>query len=168
MELKNIYFVAYLLEGEGCFIVNGKIPSIRLKMNDIDIVEKYHLITKSTSKIFCEQRELPSKPAYLSCIYGDLAIQWMMTIYPLMGLRRKAKIREILHFWKSTQVNHRSAGPKQAQLNANLSGLSRRLKHSGYDENTIEIALGMKRLGFSDEQIKNDLLDKCPTKSQIM
>jgi len=41
------------------------------------------------------------KPEYYLKIYQSEAIQWMMTIYSLMGDRRKSKIKEIILIWKS-------------------------------------------------------------------
>lgn len=41
------------------------------------------------------------KPMYIFRTSGQEAIQWMFTLYSLMGERRRAKIEEIITIWKT-------------------------------------------------------------------
>lgn len=100
MDIKIIYYIAGLLEGEGCFDYKD-CPRIILGMKDEDTIVKARTLLKSDNKI--EIRN-PTKPnhntIYRIVISGNLAVQWMMTLYPLMSRRRKEKIRELLIKWK--------------------------------------------------------------------
>lgn len=118
ISIKDIAWVAGLLEGEGCFYIQENTPVIVIDMTDLDIVEKWKSISKGEQKIHTRvypPEKQPRKPAYSFQIRGTLAIQWIMTIYPLMGLRRKAKIREILHHWKNLRpsMSKSGNGPRQ-------------------------------------------------------
>lgn len=74
-------------------------------MTDLDVVEHVKNIIDKTKIISSHAAHegkdgSQRKTRYTFTLTGDLAIQWMMTIYPLMGLRRKSKIRELIHHWK--------------------------------------------------------------------
>lgn len=103
MRTRDIVYLAGLLEGEGCFRYETRRvgPSIVLGMTDKDVVEKVaHLLGSGvvTRKIHLDK---PWKPCYISKLNGRAAAGWMMTLYPLLGQRRQAKIREILAKWKA-------------------------------------------------------------------
>ncbi len=114
-RVENIYWLAGLLEGEGCFIThvitkntrNGKFDykqfQFKLQMNDRDIVERAAALIGSNPTIHKREYRFHynKKPGYEIHINGSLAIQWMMTIYTLMGIRRREKIREIIEEWKT-------------------------------------------------------------------
>lgn len=119
-ELKNwglnlptsnqIYWIAGLLEGEGYFRIGATSVQIGIEMSDLDIIDRFRAITKTgNSKITIKAKE-GLKTTYTTNIYGDLAIQWMMTLYSLMGVRRKAKFKEIIDKWKHpTYMKDRSS-----------------------------------------------------------
>lgn len=99
ISVKEISWLAGLLEGEGCFAYNKKIPLFILGSIDLDIIEKTRdLINPKISITIDSNRK---NIYYHFNVYGNLAIQWMMTIYPLMGRRRKTKIKEVINIWKS-------------------------------------------------------------------
>ena len=114
IDIKDIYWLAGLLEGEGCFAVNNSAyycPQITLKMTDRDVVEKAHRLLRATSKVNEERRYAErNKPIYWFRVMGSLAASWMMTLYPLMGERRQEKIREVLEVWKLGKYQHRGLG----------------------------------------------------------
>lgn len=39
------------------------------------------------------------KTVYRAVLYGKRAMEWMMTLYVLMGDRRQEKIRDCIHSW---------------------------------------------------------------------
>jgi hypothetical protein len=41
------------------------------------------------------------KETWFAHLSGNKAAAWMMTIYPLMGLRRQEKIKELLTRWRT-------------------------------------------------------------------
>jgi len=98
MTTIDIAWLAGLLEGEGSFAFS-KGPAIQVLMTDEDIISKARSLMSPTAKIGIETRE-NCKTRYYFSVSGSLAIQWMMTIYPFMGRRRREKIREIILKWK--------------------------------------------------------------------
>jgi len=111
-SVKEIAWVAGILEGEGCFSINKNSPAIRLGMTDLDVVERARSILKKNAKINTPQSAIGKngnllKQRYLLTLIGNIAIQWMMTIYPLMGFRRKMKIQEIIHHWKTHTITQK-------------------------------------------------------------
>lgn len=101
MDIKNIYYIAGLLEGEGCFGFYG-CPSIQINMTDLDTIEKAKLILDIRNKNIVRMQNKGAKNyknSFTLNVSGDVAIQWMMTLYPLMSIRRKEKIKEIIGKW---------------------------------------------------------------------
>ena len=97
MKIKNIYWIAGLLEGEGCFYLSGTTPSISIQMTDQDTIEKFGDLTKCANGLYITRDSRENRQVtYRLQFGGSLALQWMFTLYSLMSLRRKAKIREIL------------------------------------------------------------------------
>lgn len=97
----ELRWLAGLLEGEGCFHSSASSTCIVIKMTDLDIIEKFRIITKTTHlKVTVIPGTDRWKTRYSTSISGNLAIQWMMTLYLLMGIRRKAKIKDIIEKWK--------------------------------------------------------------------
>ena len=113
ITVKEIMWLAGFLEGEGSFMwsPNAKGPSGRSKnmativacSTDLDVVQH---AGRLLGEGICKQaKRIPdtwvsTKPLYRCRIRGARAIGWMMTLYPLMGTRRQAKIRDILTKWK--------------------------------------------------------------------
>ena len=108
---RKIEWLAGLLEGEGCFHL-GRIrnerakrwyaePKIQLVMTDEDVLRSAAALLDATVTV--PNWKLKSgKTAYRAVLYGPHAIGWMMTLYSLMGNRRKEKIRECVSAWKSS------------------------------------------------------------------
>lgn len=97
---QEILWLAGLLEGEGCFIwhvrKDGRSDArIELHMTDEDVV-------KHAAKIMgCECRTKKKhkphhKTPFLASISGEGAASIMKQILPFMGMRRSAKIEEVL------------------------------------------------------------------------
>ena len=103
----QLHWLAGILEGEGSFQLartarkRGKIliPRIELGMTDKDIVQQAAAFMRI--KVFRVGRESTKrKPYFRFLVWGHYAAGWMMTLYLLMGTRRRTKIREILSHWK--------------------------------------------------------------------
>lgn len=116
MLAKDLYWLAGLLEGEGCFREGHKgvgFPRLKVNMTDRDVVARAAELL-GTKLHGPHARVCPSgKPAqsqYIAEVTGDAAAGWMMTLYSLLGLRRRAKIREVLSSWKSRVRTRRYFG----------------------------------------------------------
>lgn len=95
-SVKSIAWLAGILEGEGYFSLSPS-PTITLSMTDEDIVRKVAQIFKRPYNL---NPKAGSKMQYRVNVCGTPAIEWMFTIYSLMGERRKFKITEIINEWK--------------------------------------------------------------------
>lgn len=99
---EDLYWVAALLEGEGCFQrEKDGTTAIVLVMTDLDVVEKYRDIILPGGEVYRIDKAEGRKTAYRISIYGNIAIEWMKLLYPLMGTRRRGKINEILDLWSN-------------------------------------------------------------------
>ena len=98
-KLHEITWVAGILEGEGYFCFDGG-PKIQLEMTDLDTIEKYKRVTKTTKRIyFIKSHNENHNDKYAIHLCGIEGIQWMMTIYSLMSSRRKEAIRKVIGQW---------------------------------------------------------------------
>ncbi len=98
MRVTEIHWLAGLLEGEGCFAFSGT-PVVSLFMTDGDTVKR------AADLLGCiaygpMDRGVGRKPGYRCQRYGSNAIAWMLTVYSLMGERRKKRICEIIKKWQ--------------------------------------------------------------------
>ena len=104
MALRNIAWLAGLLEGEAYFCLQSGSPGIRLAMTDLDVVLRATELLGAHSVNPQRQADTAKdswKPMYRTSVHGAVAAGWMMTIYPFLGARRREKIREILADWRS-------------------------------------------------------------------
>lgn len=101
MKDSDLYWLAGLLEGEGCFSIcggNGNTPTVAVGMTDIDIMERVGRLLGKTpyrpAQMFSSGKRV--RDSHRIHIYGKPAVAWMRRLYPLMGHRRQARIREVL------------------------------------------------------------------------
>ena len=101
-KIAEIAWLAGILEGEGSFInaCRGS-PRVSLSMTDEDVVNMAVAIAGGK---YVGTRRFTNhyKTQFILQICGHRAAALMMTIYPFMGMRRKAKIKEILTQWKQS------------------------------------------------------------------
>ena len=98
--MREIEWVAGLIEGEGNFAFDRR-PLIQVAMTDKDVLEKVCQIlgARSVSGPYAPRRK-GYKPMFHTGLYGNHAAGWMMTLYSLMGGRRKQQIRSVLAEWR--------------------------------------------------------------------
>lgn len=114
MTPRDIEWLAGLLEGEGCFGFyylkrnqNGTgyyCPQIRLSMTDRDVVGRAAKLM-GTRVYLREGTPKGNKPVWTTRAAGAKAAGWMMTLYMLLGERRRTKIQEVLWVWRQTSTN---------------------------------------------------------------
>ena len=99
IKIKEIAWLAGLLEGEGCFAIHGKkYPRIVLKMCDEDIVIK--------AASLMESRIYRNGNQWVTQVNGAYAIEWMMTLYVFFGKRRREAVTEVIKVWKRATYVH--------------------------------------------------------------
>lgn len=100
----DIAWFAGIMEGEGTFTKtrgnrdHAASPSMQLCMTDEDVVARAAKLL-NCHYIQSAPRQPNRKLIYRFQIGGPHAIGWMQTIYPLMGIRRKARIRDVIATW---------------------------------------------------------------------
>jgi len=108
-DIKSIVWLAGYLEGEGSFSSadnrGARVFKIQVGSTDEDVMRRVCNIIYSEYKNLHRhghgiRNGYARKEMKSANVQGALAIGWMMTIYSLMGTRRKARIREIINEWK--------------------------------------------------------------------
>lgn len=108
MKTTDLYWLAGLLEGEGFFTLRRKGDLlVGVRMTDLDVIQRVRDLLKFDASIHVEERD-SCKDIYLIQIHGRRAVGWMMTLYSLMGERRKSRIRECLAGWHLRKAYRRS------------------------------------------------------------
>lgn len=98
----NIQWLAGLLEGEGCFTrAHPGMPRIECEMTDEDTITRVSHYLGAKYFEVTKWKKHQTKPTFRVQIAGTLAVQWMMTLYTLMGIRRRARIAELLREWRA-------------------------------------------------------------------
>jgi hypothetical protein len=110
----ELYWLAGLLDGEGCFLVNVYTPRLALAMTDVDTVER--AATLMGAKIGKPWVLKSGKPYWNFALYGTRAIEWMQTLYVLMSVRRQAAIRRCLKQWRANRNYKRKAKLRETPL----------------------------------------------------
>ena len=128
ISTKEIAWLAGLLEGEGSFdrqfSASPRQIRVQVGMTDRDVIEHVANLWKGTCggpyqpKRWTKKGELV-KASYRTNVHGKHAAAWMMTLYPLMGKRRKATIRKLLCGWR-TSLARRYAECHPERLHAGL------------------------------------------------
>jgi len=99
----ELAWLAGLLEGEGSFLLKkDKYPLISIEMTDEDVIRRAAvLLGRPESVLACQPRAVDHKPTWRVAVQDQtLAASLMMTLYPLMGERRRSKIKEVLSVWR--------------------------------------------------------------------
>lgn len=114
VRIRDIYYIAALVEGEGSFRSTG--DGLRISMADHDVIVKAAGILGrdvtvngpyKRSRMVKGKRRKYSPMSYLR-ISGPAGAGWMMTIYPLMGKRRRGQIKMALLKWKKRRCATRA------------------------------------------------------------
>lgn len=106
----DIAWLAGIVEGEGCLALHaGKYPFLKIAMTDKDVIERTGKILKTHVRSYPKSTlKRGKKVPHVTYVSGPTAISWIMTLYPLLGERRKAKAREMIYTWKY-KINPRMA-----------------------------------------------------------
>lgn len=93
--LKDIYWTAGFLDGEGTFRFAASTQGVSASQNELEPLEKLQELFGGS--IYKSKNHKCSSWG----LWGARARGLMMTLYLLMGLRRKNQIREALKPWRS-------------------------------------------------------------------
>jgi len=102
----DIYWLAGIVEGEGCFHSSKKTPTISIGLTDLDIIYKIRRILNDNRRISQYKNRpgsLGTKTLYRLRYSGHKAVSIMFTLYSLLGSRRKLKIKEVINIWRTSR-----------------------------------------------------------------
>lgn len=104
----DIAWLAGIVEGEGWIGVvrhhnrKNKYPIVAVQMTDKDVIEKVSRLFKTSVR----SSTIPSgKVAYSFRVEGHRAAELIMTLYCLLGIRRREQGKRALLVWKSNKVS---------------------------------------------------------------
>jgi hypothetical protein len=132
-NIKNndLCWLAGILEGEGCFSYSCS-PGIKIGSTDKDIVDRVAKYFNRKSRGGYKYK-VNKKPVYYTEIWGIAAIEWMKRLYPLMGIRRKQKIKEnIIRFKNSPGKGHNKGTGEKPLCHPNRPNYAFKLCRSCY------------------------------------
>ena len=109
--VRDIVWLAGFLEGEGFFtLVDGKGLLMAADSTDRDVVEHAAKII-GMPKIYgpygngiSKNTGVPHKLKYRVQANGKRAASWMMTLFPLMGTRRREQMKVCLRAWRERPI----------------------------------------------------------------
>ena len=110
MRMIDIHWLAGLLEGEGSFTCGSSL-TIRVGMTDEDIVRRASEILDGSFST-TGRLTVTGKTVYQCYLHGSGAYSWMITLYLLMGKRRKEQIKTAVRQWFA------KPGPSKGEQNA--------------------------------------------------
>jgi hypothetical protein len=153
MEMKDLYWMSGLVEGEGCFrrakdLGKGRASGnvqLQIAMTDRDVIERAGRLLRT--RVYEYDKAPPRKRIYSVVVSGPRAAGWMMTLYSLMGERRKAKIVECLAAWRSETRKRTHCKEGHALVGHNLyQYTSKRQKFDGRGCRTCRNAASAERM----------------------
>ena len=103
----QIGWLAGIIEGEGCIVIPnkpGKSLQVAIGMNDKDVVNQVAKLFGSNLRGPYKKKVVRHKPSWAVSAQGKRAAGILMTVYALMGKRRKAAIRKGLSLWKKQSM----------------------------------------------------------------
>lgn len=103
ISVPEVAWLAGLLEGEGSFAMTGRSISIVVNMIDQDIIERAATLLEGYVYGPIRSASVPShhQPIWRAQVKGPNAAGWMMTIYRLLGSRRRSQVARALTDWRA-------------------------------------------------------------------
>jgi hypothetical protein len=109
MKATELQWVVGILEGEGCFTYGGfprgGTAYITLKMTDLDVVQRFGRLCGFPSVKTRLDKRPHRSTAFETRLGGRKAFLLMKKVYPHMGLRRQARIRELFQMFKPKNID---------------------------------------------------------------
>lgn len=100
----EIKYLAGLLEGEGSFSFHGGTPVIAFGTTDRDVIDRARDLLGHHGVTSTRAATARWKQMFQIFLCGESAAGWMMTLYVLMGWRRKTAIASALRRWRTAAV----------------------------------------------------------------
>lgn len=144
----QIAWVAGLLEGEASFFMSGRSITITIRMTDRDVIDRVANLFGGRVYGPVDRRYLDKghQPIWQTQVKGPKAAAWMMTIYRLLGRRRRSQVALALRRWRAMKYVRISPGTARSIIEAWDAGVR------------VKTQLG-RRFNVSRETVYRLLLD---------
>lgn len=116
---KDLFWLAGLIEGDGCFTSQKNRPVVSLALTDKDVLEKAANLL-NTSFYTATGEKQGYKDQYIFQIKSEKAISIMNALYPYMGERRKIRIDDVKKNWNLKCNEMFSANKKASDIDIHL------------------------------------------------
>lgn len=104
MDTRELCWLAGLFEGEAYFGAHDRNTVITFDTTDLDVLLRAREIVGGESTVFERAPHgLGKKPSFRFNVNSNRAVGWMMTLYPLLGSRRREQVRGALERWRARQ-----------------------------------------------------------------
>jgi transposase len=98
----SIAWLAGFLEAEGSFLMSGRSIAVIVSSADRDIVDRAaDLLRGTVYALPIPKIDRPRVQMWRAQVKGPWAAAWMMTIYPLLGIRRRGQVVAALSAWRA-------------------------------------------------------------------
>lgn len=104
VQRHDLGWIAGIIEGEGH--IDRARPRVTVEMVDADVIQHLARLWGTPARALSRPSR-PDSTTHYTAVCGKRAVQWMLMIYPLLGARRKARIREVMTTWKSKTTRPR-------------------------------------------------------------
>ena len=103
IDLKDIYWAAGFIDGEGWFANQKCMASMRAKQNSPELLYRLQKIFGGNVDPAYTVKSGRYKGKKIAAYYlgTEKAAGALMTLYPIMSTKRQAEIRKVLQVWKS-------------------------------------------------------------------
>jgi len=101
VDIKNIYWAAGFLDGEGYFGRTRTCAHITATQVASELLERLQRLFGGIVRHY-QRKEVKHNDYYRWDFYGQKAIGLIMTLYPLLSYKRKEQIKKVLLAWKSS------------------------------------------------------------------
>jgi hypothetical protein len=110
MGLQDKYWLAGILEGEGSFMKappsSPNQPCLCVVMTDKDIIERVASLFDCGVVVVHTVRQNPKwKPTWKARLGGTRAVEMMLFLKPIMGIRRQSQIDRAISTWNPVMRN---------------------------------------------------------------
>ena len=103
----DIGWLAGIIEGEGHIILPHPRVSVgfRVTMTDEDVVARAAALIGVVYRKLRRHTKPHHKPAFTFEAYGTLGVSWLMTLYPLFGVRRRSRTYAAISYWTQSKFS---------------------------------------------------------------
>ena len=102
IEMKDLYWCAAFIDGEGSITLSGKTPRVDVSQSDKELLKRLQNFLGGWISNKPRFNKLSKNGCYVWGMSGSRAVGVMMTLYSIMSQKRKRQIEKVLKVWRDT------------------------------------------------------------------